>query len=327
MDPNEITMAAFRMAGIHFAISKEQSLDQTTLDRLTERVRQVQAGMGPEMEPAAAVNWLAKSVIVHRTDQTPMPKYHGGDLIRIPDIIAFSTIKGTSVPVAIEVKTDKENELVWSESYLQSLKRYTDALHIPLLVAWKRANMWLLFEARHFAKKVSAYHLSLETAFKENLMGLLFGDALIQLSQSLKFFIEARVLDELPPLPQILPQGDHKFKIKNAGFQMDGEIVNLPQEIFWAFINTPSSNEVQRTTEDEVRIEFTPEETFFSLTDFWITLALWNDQENPDWERILREEVFIRADRLREELTAGIGKGVRYIMNQVPHTEPEFLPQ
>jgi len=56
MDPNEITMAAFRMAGIHFAISKEQSLNQTTLDHLTERIRQVQTGIKPEMEFATAIN-------------------------------------------------------------------------------------------------------------------------------------------------------------------------------------------------------------------------------------------------------------------------------
>jgi Holliday junction resolvase len=310
--------------------TKEKALDPETLERLTERVQQIRAGLGPEMEFVAAVNWLSHVLSIHRLEQTPIPKYVDGDSFRVPDVLAITIHERELIPVLIEVKTTQDECLVWSEEYLHSLQRYADAVQMPLLVAWKFSRMWILTDTRHFEKKVTAYHLDLQTALKETLMGELLGDVFIVMNPQLKFFVDATVDGELPPLPAILPAGQHKFTIKQAGFILNDKIIKLSTELFWAFTSAATNDEIKRTAQNEVRIEFTPDpDSMFSLTNLCLMLALWNNKdEEPDWEAILRQQLGVTAKNMRENLQKGIDLGVvRYILSPSPHTKPDFLPQ
>ena len=60
---------------------------------------------------------------------------------------------------------------------MQRIQNYANLIGLPLLIAWKTPfGFWTLFEARHLVKAVKNFNLSLGTAMKENLLGVLAGD-------------------------------------------------------------------------------------------------------------------------------------------------------
>ncbi len=61
-------------------------------------------------------------------------------------------LKDRHKPPHSEVKSKKGNVLSFKPDYLERLKRYADLVSMPLLIAWKFHNFWLLFEARHMKK-------------------------------------------------------------------------------------------------------------------------------------------------------------------------------
>jgi len=329
MDTKEITEIAFRLLNNFAEVSKEKTLDPESLERISQRVQAIRAGLALETEFVATVNWLSRALVIHRLDQTPIPDYTGRDPIKIPDALAIVIHKGKLVRVLIEVKATDEDRLIWGQKYMQSLQRYADAAQMPLLVAWKRGPVWALTDVRHFQKKVTAYHLDFQTAIKESLMGELFGDVLVAMSQRVKFFVDAVVDGELPPLPAIFPEGKFKLTIKQAGFTVDDKIIKLSTELFWAFTSAANDDELTRTAQNEVRIQFTPHrQSLFSLTHFWLTLALWDTEEDeePDWDAILRRELDITAQNMREQLEKGIELGViQCVFDPEPNTMPDFL--
>jgi Holliday junction resolvase len=181
----------------------------------------IEAGLSPELEFIAAVNWLGRTLTVNRIDQTPLHRYHdGGPESRVPDILSIASIDGNSVPLLIEVKKSAKDPMKWSDKYLSGLRVYADTLKLPLLIAWKYHHMWTLTDTHHFEKKVQAHHLSFEKAACENLMSQVFGDLMIVLTQRVALFIDGEVTSEapLPPLPKLLPAGDHTLTIRDAGF-------------------------------------------------------------------------------------------------------------
>jgi Holliday junction resolvase len=329
MDAKQITETAFRLLQHYGEVSKVESLDPETLERLTQRVQRIRAGLAPEKELIAAVNWLSNVVAIHQLDQTPQPAYCKFNEMRIPDLLAIALYEGHLIPILIEVKTTDDDKLIWREDYLQALERYAEAVRMPLLVAWKHQRIWVLTEVRHFAKRVSAYHLDFNTAMRESLMGELFGDLMIKISDNVRFFVDAKVAEELPPDRNvIIPEGGYTLTITAAGFMVDDNIVNLPKELFWAFIASATRDEVIRIGEQEVRIQFLPlPDSIFSLTDLWRLVALFGNKEaEPNWEEITRKPLTLTASKVRQELREGIPKGVvQYVFEVQPNTMPEFL--
>ena len=65
----------------------------------------------------------------------------------------------------------------------------------------------------------------------------------------------------------------------------------------------------------------------FSLTDLALMFLLWNEkEEEPDWDRVLREPVPISAENVRAALNDGLQAGViQYVIQQTPGTVPDFL--
>lgn len=76
----------------------------------------------------------------------------------------------------IEVKSKKDKLLSFKPDYMGRLQKYADLVGMPLLVAWKFHGLWMLFEARHMKKADKNFNISLETAMRENLLGVLAGD-------------------------------------------------------------------------------------------------------------------------------------------------------
>lgn len=143
-------------------------------------------------------------------------------------------------------------------------------------------HIWTLTEAKHFEKRVSAYHLSWEKSFKENLMAALFGDLMIVLTERIAFFMDADITsnEPLPPLPSLLPPGEYTFKITAAGFLLDDKPFKIRDELTWLVMLQANENRVERTSERSVRNTYRPnKESLLSLTDYGLAMLLWNEED------------------------------------------------
>jgi Holliday junction resolvase len=170
LDPKTLAKIAFALYPSVFP-GGEGSVDS---ESLSTRLNDIRKGFLPENELFAILSWLGNCAAIHRIDQTPMPVKDTSDF-RAPDFLVFAKHNGRIVPLLIECKAPTNNKLKWSESYLNSLKYFASVLKLPLLVAWKFNNMWLVVDSSHFQRKVTGYHLDYETAIKENLMSLCLG--------------------------------------------------------------------------------------------------------------------------------------------------------
>ena len=312
MDSTKITELAYRLLFGYSEASKYFDLTPETIDRISKRIQRIRAGLAPEMEFMAAVNWLSSVVCIHRLDQTPLPRYFDGYDVQQPDLLAIVHHKDRLLPLLIEVKTKNDKKLVWREDYLQKLQRYAEIVNMPFLVAWKRWHIWTLVDARHFQKRVSAYHLDFNTAMRQTLMSELFGDVLVNVNERFQMFVDAESEETLPQFAEMVPGQKYKITIKNAGFMVDKKQVKVSKELSWIFHVAAIKDEYIRTGQNSVRIEFTPDNNnVFSLSHLWYKVATsgLKDKE-PDWEEILRKPLEVTAADVRKELDAGIDAGI-----------------
>jgi Holliday junction resolvase len=193
MTPDEISKLAFLL---YPHIVRAQP-DAATVESLAARVKQLQTGLLPEDEFATIVCWLGNCAGIHRIGQAPMPLPDLPDKMRAPDFIAFPLVDGHPFPVLIEVKSSRHQEIKWSERYRSTLVNFAEHLKLPLLVAWKCADLWFLVDHRQFARSVTGYRLTLEKAFREDLSCLLFRNLRIQMNPDLELILDMEMLDEL----------------------------------------------------------------------------------------------------------------------------------
>ncbi|MGA3323462.1 MAG: hypothetical protein ABSF45_03240 [Terriglobia bacterium] len=326
-DPTRLRDFAFRV------IRNIYGLPDTTeqnLDSIIRRVQTIHAGLNPEKEFFSLVWWLGCCNGIYAIEDVPPPVQGSDGDLRPSDFLAVCHYKGKNLPVLIEVKTDKNDELVWSEAYLGPRRRLAQLLQLPFLIAWKRNGIWALTDTELFQKRVTAYHLHYEIALQENLMSLLFGDVTVVLMEDFQFFAEARVHEPLPA-EGLVPPGEYTFKILEAGFSVGGKKVGrLPSEQVWLFMASPADNDVERIGPDSVRIILHPAaESAFPLFHVLLAQVAWPkpDGSETDWNtEIVKGPFPSTGSRFREALQEGLGLGtVRYVLEQVPQTIPQFL--
>lgn len=338
MDPADpkVLEAAFRLLPAAQELARklssgEQQSDAELATAVSQRLKEITNGLSPELEFIAAVNWLGRTLTINRLDQTPVPRCNAStEDVKVPDLLCMALIEGRTLPCLIEVKRVWGDKIVWTEKYLSALRLYAEKLDLPLLVAWKRGHIWTLTDSRHFTRKVTAYHLDWGQALRENLMSSIFGDLLVMLTDRISFYMDADVETDkpLPQPPRIMEPGQHTMTIKGAGFLLDGNPINLSNELNWVVMRADMRNEVKVTGEKSIRMAYTPEpDTMFSLTDLALMFLLWNEKEDePDWDRVVREPVPISSENVRAALNSGIQAGViQYVIQQTPGTVPDFL--
>ena len=150
-----------------------EDLTTIDLDLLAERIGRIHAGMNPQNEFQALVSWLGQCTTINAIQDAGSGENEPA--VRTPDYLLVSNVNGQDVPVLVEVKTTNDDELMWSDKYFASLRRFADFLHLPLLVAWKRYELWTLVDTAHFELRATAHHLTFDRALKENLMFRLCG--------------------------------------------------------------------------------------------------------------------------------------------------------
>lgn len=302
---------------------------------LGERVQRIRAGLKVEKEFFSMVSWLGRCAAIHGIDQSRMPVADHQNNLRAPDFLAVVQYGPCLVPVLIEVKSCNDDKLVWTDTYITSLRAFADALQLPLLVAWKRDHFWALVEVRHFEKNVRAHHLSFQKACQENLLRLLFGDVLVQLSEDFRFELEGLILDPTPETESgLLPEGTYTIKIQDAAFHVGNQSLSLSEigtDYFWLFFACNDDNHVERVDRSRIRaIHYPKPDHVFSLFNVLVTqLLLRSGGEGAvNWDEEITKGPFPSCgSAYRESLRRGIDLGVvRYVFDQLPHTQPEFLP-
>lgn len=326
-DPLRLRDVAFRLLRDIYRLPPTAEED---LNSVVRRVQTIHAGLNPEREFFALVLWLGSCAGIYAVEDLPPPVKDFEKRFRPPDFVAICRYREEFLPVLIEVKASEDDELVWSEAYRSSLRHFADLLHLPLLVAWKRNDVWALVDSEHFAKRQAAYHLSFETALRENLMSTMFGDAMVVLKGDFQFFVEATVKEPLPAGP-LIPEGNYTFTIRDAGFHVQGtKVGELADEQAWLFMASPDENHVERVGSNRVRIVHYPApDTMFPLFRVLLAQLVWAAPAGQEinWnEEVLKGPFPSSGARFREALQEGLKLGtVRCVLEQVPGTLPPFL--
>ena len=159
---------------------------------IVERVRGLQRGLPAEDELAVILHWLGRCRVIHKLDQASQypPSSKGG--IVVPDLLAIFEHGGHLRPVLLEVKQTKKGRLKWRQDYLDGLRAYSSAVGIPLLIAWKHATFWCLFDPSHFCLAKTNVHVSFLDVMPHSVMSSLAGDFSFSLQPGVGFHLHMR---------------------------------------------------------------------------------------------------------------------------------------
>jgi hypothetical protein len=191
--------------------------------------------------------------------------------------------------------------------------------------------MWTLVDHRHFRKNVTAYRLTFEKALKEDIMCALFRDLRVTMNSEVELIFDMEMLDEVPgDAEDLIPEGQLRMKIVNAGFYRNGERM-IDKIASMLFLAAPDETEFRRTGKQTCQQIFRPlPDTSFTLSRVLVTqLSLGAADGELNWHQILAKGEFpSTGSEVRDSLQAELDHGfVQYVMNIIPNTWPDFLPR
>ncbi|MBU1647998.1 MAG: restriction endonuclease [Proteobacteria bacterium] len=302
---------------------------------LVDRVKRLDLGLPAEDEFIFILSWLGKCALTHKLDQSQFPP-RSKDTYQVPDLLAsFQTRVGPKL-VLIEIKVTNKQKLKWKADYFGKLKRYSDLLGIPLLVAWKFYGLWLLVDIECFQKATSNFHLSLETAMKNNLMSFLAGDFgyVFKPNVGLHFVIKKDKLVDRKATGESSEEQQWLVRIEKAYFtNSEGvETTNLPSGLWPLFISAgPEAH-------DKVELDYIYQRFVipdnngikFAHTALPILLNFSNNEEEKiHWRKQLEEHHYpVEYTIFCDAAKAGIErKFVQYIFHVQPFEIPSFLKE
>ena len=174
-------------------------------DEIADDLDRVVRGRNAEQEFAALLSWLGKVLLVHPLDQQFSPP-RAKARYAVPDLLAVFESHGQPQPFLIEVKTTRskvaslvkhEPRLKISGRDISSLRGYSNAIGIPLLIAWKNSafGAWSIFEVRHLKKTKTNYSIGLFEALQQSLMCELAGDFSFVFREQVGLTIKAEIED------------------------------------------------------------------------------------------------------------------------------------
>ncbi len=316
---------------IHEAIQQMGWSADPTL--LVDRVKRLDLGLPAEDEFIFILSWLGKCSLAHKLDQSQFPP-KSKDTYQVPDLLAsFSTKVGPKL-VLVEIKVTNKPKLKWKADYLGKLKSYSDLLGLPLLVAWKFYGLWILVDAECFQKAKTNFHLSLETAMKNNLMSFLAGDFayVMKPNVGLHFVMKKEKLVEQKSTGKQSKEEQWLVRIEKAYFtNSEGtEFTNLPSGLWPLFISAEPEGR-DRVEDDYIYQSFVIPENQgikFAHSALPVLLNFSNDeQEKIHWRKQLEEHQYpVESKVFYAAAKAGIEKKcMQYIFHVEPAEIPYFL--
>jgi hypothetical protein len=326
MIPKDPSLFVFSILRDLYSFS-EDDIAQIDPEKIGERLRGIHKGWSAEHEFAAIASWLGNPRLIVNADEVLVTDGH----FRVPDFFVVARRANRDIPFLVEVKNESEDVIVWSESYLSSLRRFAQLLNVPLLIAWKRYGMWALVDSDHFTKKVTAYHLTFDCAVKNNLMTALFGNVFITIKEHFRYEIVLKLLDPKDAAATVLDDGDHKAQITDAAlYTYKGRVPKeLYLDLFPLFLaKATDESTTERDGEYLKHIFTTDPEDMFSASDLLFSNLSFaqGPGEEINWVAALRKGLAAPKIDLPAVLRRGIDAGaIQYVLEQQPEILPSFL--
>jgi Holliday junction resolvase len=303
--------------------------------KLAERIKQIDLGLTPEDELQVILFWLGRCSVCHKLENVPFVS-KGKAQVRVPDLLAVFDVVNSNFRTAIEVKTSRHSTLHWSAKYLESLLRYQEITGMPVLIAWKhpQLELWTLNDIAVFERTQHAYKLTLERAFKENLMGILAGDVCYQLMDGVGLHITFQK-EKLIEKEVSSDTETWQARITDAYFT-DGKGIKYtetPPGIFHLFLASPF---VSNTEENSEMIfhsfvinsqSQTAGDIQFLHHVFPILLFFLDKNEDKiEWRNVSKKvSLPFNGEELKTYLETSIGVFTKYELLQRPQTLPKWL--
>lgn len=299
--------------------------------QIAQQVRRLDRGLPAEDEFIAICGWLGKTRLIHKLDQHQAPSQSRADY-QVPDLLAIYESTG---PVLIEVKSKKTPTLSFRPDYLARLEAYAEALQIPLLIAWKYHGIWMLFEARHLARAKKNFNIRFDAALKENLLGILAGDVAYKIAPGAG--VHLRLKKEKLLASEETEEGlneQWQMLVDKVGFTSAGgtSADALGNDVTTLF-TTWDLSEHQVHSESHIEMQFVAEEDDGMIFGHMALVHLLNwplrEGEQINWRHaIRRDSVVSNMTNFSQALQRGLEqKVIRIIINQQPHSWPEFVPR
>lgn len=298
---------------------------------VAERVRRLDIGLPVEDEFSVVCTWLGKCQLLHKLDQHQVP-IASKQAFQIPDLLAKFSTQTSKSPVLIEVKSKKEKVLSFRPDYMGRLQNYADLVSMPLLVAWKFHSLWMLFEARHMKKADKNFNITLETAMRENLLGVLAGDIAYKIGASAGMHLRFRK-DKLLNIEN--STGDYTeqwaMTIDDVSFtDREGARRTDLDDAVQTLFTTWDLEEHEEHSESHVNLHFVAgsDGMQFAHTAL-VRLLSWESphDDRPHWREVLRrEKITANVASFSAALDAAFRqKVVSHIFHFQPHAQPDFL--
>jgi Holliday junction resolvase len=295
-------------------------------------VRRLDIGLLAEDEFSVVCTWLGKCLLLHKLDQLQVPIASRREF-QVPDLLARFSTQTNKSPVLIEVKAKKEKLLSFKPDYLERLQNYADLVDMPLLIAWKFYRLWMLFEAKHMKKARQNFNVSLETASRENLLGVLAGDVAYKIGVGAGVHIRFRK-DRLLETKQTNDGHTEEWMMVvddvaftdykgNRRTDLDSEVQSL--------FSTWDLDDQEEHTDSHIQLRFVAgEEGIEFAHGALVRLLNWEapHSDQPQWRHLLRkEQVTANVANLSAALSTALQqKVVSHIFHVEPHSMPDFLP-
>ncbi|EPJ7994202.1 restriction endonuclease [Pseudomonas aeruginosa] len=299
---------------------------------VAEGVRRLDIGLPLEDEFSVVCAWLGKCQLLHKLDQQQIPITSKQEF-QVPDLLArFSSQTNTS-PVLIEVKSKRNKLLSFKPDYLSRLQNYADLMGMPLLIAWKFHSIWSLFEARHMKKSAKNFNITLETAMRENLLGVIAGDVAYKIGTGvgvhLRFrkdkIIETKATEDGHEEQWMMTIDDVAFTDREGKRRMDvdSEVQSL--------ITAWDLEKKEDYTDSHVQLSFVAGDNGIQFAHTALVQLLnWESSHDnrPHWRGLLRKEQITKnVVSFSAALEVAYSqKFVSHIFHMQPHTMPNFLP-
>lgn len=314
------------------------AVDRSTLD---SKVKELELGLTPEEEfltISAWMNtytWMCTCLFIHKLEQEMYP-FSTREEYTVPDYLAVYKYKEQLFPVLIEVKaTYDAEELEFTASYYERLRNYSQLINLPLLIAWKYKDMglWLLFELEQMQKKVSAFHINIEDAAKNDLTGILLGNIHIVVKQGTRLVMKIEKTRE-----EILDSSEEGNRHTFIGIIRDSYWVNSegvrissdPDNFLLFFSHCVEENTLEFDGNMATLNFFTPEDCGvigYKLLATALKFPKLEEETQINWMGIVRDQSWPTsyADIVKSA-KAGMRTGlIQHIFYIMPAKLPDFL--
>jgi Holliday junction resolvase len=300
---------------------------------LVDRVKRLDLGLPAEDEFIFILSWLGKCSLVHKRDQRQFPPESTNHL-QVPDLLASFETKSGKKEVLVEVKVSNKKKLVWKPDYLNKLKNYASRLHLPLLIAWRFHSLWNLVDINCFLRARTNFHLSVETAMKNNLMSYLAGDFvyIMKPNVGLHFIMRKERLLSKKDLNENCQEENWLVRITEAFFtNSEGRKASRLPSGFWPLFISAEPEPKDIIKENVIHQSFIiPESQGMKFAHCALPILInfsVKDNDKIHWRKQLEEHKYpVEIKQFYMAAQKGIEEGyVKYILRWKPAYLPDFL--